>query len=401
MNSLDLIVHDPLGAFCTHSEVRIQGALQGLLAGTRFGVKDLFHVKGFKTGFGHPAWLDSHPAAEVTSAAVLSLLSAGASVVGKTHCDELCFSLNGVNKYYGTPLNVNAPGCIPGGSSSGSAAAVAGGLVDFALGSDTGGSIRVPASYCGILGIRPSHGAVSLDGALPFAPSFDTAGWFANKPTLMRDIGRVLLPGTSSALQAGQLLVATDAFSHVDRSTCLALTAVLDQISQAFTASRNLSLNSDGLDPWMHAFRVIQGSEIWQTHRDWLIGLGPEFGDGIRERFKWVSTITPEEIASAAEVRLRIREYFDNLLVDNAVLAIPTTPGPAPLLDTSTPDLEKWRNRSLGLLCIAGHAGLPQLSLPVAQVQGRPVGLSLIAARGNDHLLLELACSLEEISKPA
>ena len=401
MNTLDLTIHDPLGAFCSHSEVRIQGAAQGLLAGTRFGVKDLYHLKGFKTGFGHPAWLDSHPAAEVTSAAVLSLLSAGASVVGKTHCDELCFSLNGVNKYYGTPLNVNAPGCIPGGSSSGSAAAVAGGLVDFALGSDTGGSIRVPASYCGILGIRPSHGAVSLDGALPFAPSFDTAGWFANTPTLMRDIGRVLLPANSSGQQAGQLLVATDAFLHVDQSASMALQAVVGQMGQAFTGSRNLSFSPDGLDPWMHAFRVIQGSEIWQTHRDWLIGLGPEFGDGIRERFKWVSTITPEEIAAAKELRLRVRNYFDNLLVDNAVLVIPTTPGPAPLLDTSTPDLEKWRNRSLGLLCIAGHVGLPQLSLPVAQVQGRPVGLSLIAARGNDHLLLELACSLEAIRKPA
>lgn len=400
MNHSDLTIDDPLGAFCGHSQVRIQGATHGPLAGTRFGVKDLYHVKGFKTGFGHPAWLDSHPAAEVTSAAVLSLLSAGASVVGKTHCDELCFSLNGVNKYYGTPLNVNAPGCIPGGSSSGSAAAVAGGLVDFALGSDTGGSIRVPASYCGILGIRPSHGAVSLDGALPFAPSFDTAGWFANSPTLMRDIGRVLLPASLLAAQPGQLLVATDAFSHVDQSTSLVLKGVVQQIGQALTTSRAVNFEPDGLDPWMHAFRVIQGSEIWQTHRDWLVGLGPEFGDGIRERLKWVSTISPEEIASAKDVRLRIRVFFDQLLVDNAVLVIPTTLGPAPLLDTSAPDLEIWRNRSLGLLCIAGHAGLPQLSLPVAQVQGRPVGLSLIAARGNDHLLLELACSLEEIRKP-
>jgi amidase len=397
LNHLDLTIDDPLGAFCSHSQVRIQGAPHGLLAGTRFGVKDLYHVKGFKTGFGHPAWLDSHPAAEVSSAAMLSLLSAGASVVGKTHCDELCFSLNGVNKYYGTPVNVNAPGCIPGGSSSGSAAAVAGGLVDFALGSDTGGSIRVPASYCGILGIRPSHGAVSLDGALPFAPSFDTAGWFANSPTLMRDIGRVLLPAHLLAEQPGQLLLATDAFSHVDESTSLALNAVVQQIGQAFTASRAVNFEADGLDSWMHAFRVIQGSEIWQTHSDWLIGLGAEFGDGIRERFKWVATISPEEIALAKDVRLRIRDFFDQLLVDNAVLVIPTTPGPAPLLDTSTPDLEKWRNRSLGLLCIAGHAGLPQLSIPLAQVQGRPIGLSLIAARGKDHLLLELACSLEKM----
>jgi amidase len=216
----------------------------------------------------------------------------------------------------------------------------------------------------------------------------------------MRDIGRVLLPSHSSVGQAGQLLVGTDAFSHVDQSTSTALNAVAQQIGQAFTGSRNVQFDPAGLDPWMHAFRVIQGSEIWETHRDWLIGLGPEFGDGIRERFKWVSTITPEEIASANAVRLSVRDFFDKLLIDNAVLAIPTTPGPAPLLDTTTPDLEKWRNRSLGLLCIAGHAGLPQLSIPVARVQGRPVGLSLIAARGNDHLLLDLACSLEKIHDP-
>ena len=177
------IVQDALGAFCSHSPALITGHATGPLAGLCCGIKDLYHLAGLRTGFGHPVWLNSHEPALTTAVAVQRLLAAGASVVGKTQCDELCYSLNGINQHYGTPLNVRAPECIPGGSSSGSAAAVAGGLVEFSLGSDTGGSVRVPASYCGVLGMRPSFDAVPLQGAVPFAPSYDTAGWFATIPT--------------------------------------------------------------------------------------------------------------------------------------------------------------------------------------------------------------------------
>ena len=132
-----------------------------------------------------------------------ALLDAGARIVGKTHTDEMTYSLNGENAHYGTPVNVNAPGRIPGGSSSGSAAAVAAGLVDFALGSDTGGSVRAPASFCGIYGLRPTHGRISLEGACALAASFDTVGWFARDPALLERVGRVLLRDDAPASPPG------------------------------------------------------------------------------------------------------------------------------------------------------------------------------------------------------
>lgn len=390
----EAITGDALGAFCSDRPLLLRGAAGGPLEGLRCGVKDLYHVAGQRTGFGHPAWLASHAAAERTATAVQRLVDAGATVVGRTHCDELCYSLNGINKHYGTPVNVNAPGCIPGGSSSGSAAAVAGGLVDFALGSDTGGSVRVPASYCGILGMRPSFDAVPLDGAVPFAPSYDTAGWFAATPELLQRVGQVLIGDASPAPPPGRLLIATDAFERADATASAALREVLGRIAEAFDGQQDVVLAREGLDAWMNSFRILQGAQIWATHREWLASLGPDFGDGIRQRFEWVSTITAEQVAVAEAHRARIRSALDDLLVDGAVIALPTTPGGAPLLSTPVPALEAWRNRALGLLCIAGHAGLPQVNLPVAVVDGKPVGLSLIAARGNDALLMELACIL-------
>ncbi|MDP6620082.1 MAG: amidase family protein, partial [Nitrospinota bacterium] len=174
-----------LGAFCDWTEVHLPGKAGGPLAGLRFAVKDLYDVEGHVTGRGNPDWLATHGPAESTAPAVARLVEAGATMIGKTITDELAFSLFGENFHYGTPVNTRAPDRVPGGSSSGSASAVAGGLVDFAVGSDTGGSVRVPASFCGILGIRPTHGRISLEGCMPLAPSLDTVGWFANDPELL------------------------------------------------------------------------------------------------------------------------------------------------------------------------------------------------------------------------
>ena len=168
--------HDPLGAFCRDNHVERDGASNGVLKGLSFGVKDVFHISGRRTGFGHPDWLRTHSPADVTAVAVQRLLDAGARIAGITCTDELTYSPTGENMHYGTPINPIAPDRVPGGSSSGSVSAVAGGLVNFALGTDCGGSVRLPASYCGVLGMRPTHGRVPLDGAIPFGPSFDVAG---------------------------------------------------------------------------------------------------------------------------------------------------------------------------------------------------------------------------------
>ena len=141
----------------------------------------------------------------------------------------------------------------------------------------------------------------------------------------------------------------------------------------------------------MNDFRIIQAFEIWATHRDWVRGLQPDFGAGIGDRFAWASTVTEADAAAATGRRTQIRRRMDELLADDTVLVLPTTPGIAPLRGTATNDLEIWRNRCLGLLCIAGHAGLPQISLPLATLDGCPLGLSLLATRGNDTMLLELA----------
>src|SRR6187401_2279204 len=182
---MSILNQDTLGAFCRHTHVALAGAAQGPLAGLTFGLKDIYDIAGHKTGFGSPDWLGTHEVASRTASVATRLLGAGATMVGKTHTEEMAFSLTGKNAHYGTPLNPAAPGRIPGGSSSGSASAVAGHLVDFAIGSDTGGSVRAPASFCGIYGIRPTHGRIALDGVCPLAPMFDTCGWFARDPEML------------------------------------------------------------------------------------------------------------------------------------------------------------------------------------------------------------------------
>ena len=164
---------DPLGAFCTENHAALDGAPSGPLHGLTFGAKDIFHIAGVRTGFGQPDWLRTHPPEDRSAVAVQNLVQAGAKMVGKTHCDELCYSITGENVHYGTPRNPKAPDRVPGGSSSGSASATAGGLVDFALGGDTAGSVRIPASYCGVFGMRPTHNGISPEGVMPLAPSFD------------------------------------------------------------------------------------------------------------------------------------------------------------------------------------------------------------------------------------
>ncbi|HEX6004321.1 MAG TPA: amidase family protein, partial [Burkholderiales bacterium] len=221
-----ILQRDQVGAFCRHTHVALKGSGSGPLAGLTFGVKDIYDIAGHRTGFGSPDWFATHAAAARTAPTVQRILNAGADMVGKTHTDELTYSLNGENPHYGTPVNVNAPGRIPGGSSSGSAAAVAAGLCDFALGSDTGGSVRAPASYCGIYGIRPTHGRVSLEGACPLAPSFDTAGWFARDATLLERVGQVLL-GEARAQAPGRLLLARDAFELAGDAITQALQAAV------------------------------------------------------------------------------------------------------------------------------------------------------------------------------
>ena len=391
---MDSILHrDQIGAFCRHTHVAVKGAGAGPLSGLSFGAKDIYDIAGHRTGFGSPEWFATHSAATRTAPAVQRLLDAGADMVGKTHTDELTYSLNGENAHYGTPVNVNAPGRIPGGSSSGSAAAVAAALCDFALGSDTGGSVRAPASYCGIYGIRPTHGRVSLEGACPLATSFDTAGWFARDPETLERVGRVLL-GDERAGAPVRLLVAEDAFQLAGNAISRALQPALDRLSAQFGTPQRVTVSAEGLPQWFQVFRVLQGAEVWAQHATWIARVKPQLGPGIKERVEWASTLTARDVGPAKSRREEIARRMAQLLAGNAILALPTLPGIAPLLNTPAAELEDFRGRAMSLLCIAGLARLPQINLPMARLDGCPLGLSLIAARGGDMMLLAIARAL-------
>ncbi|MGD0333029.1 MAG: amidase [Xanthobacteraceae bacterium] len=383
-----MTVRDPYNAFCQHTHVALSGAADGPLRGLTMAVKDVFDIAGHRTGNGNPVWLKTHAPAARTASAVERLLAAGASMVGKTHTDEMAYSLNGENVHYGTPTNPKAPGRIPGGSSSGSAVAVAGGLVDFALGSDCGGSVRLPASYCGIYGIRTTHGLIPAAGVVDLAASFDTVGWFARDPQTMRRVGEVLLPPAPD-FAPKRLLIAGDAFAFAGEEITAALAAAVERLKTAFADHRQVRVYTGEPTAWSGIFRILQGDEIRRRHGAWIDAHNPSFGPGIAERFRWTRTIDPAEVERMRPRREDVAGHMDSLLGDNALLCLPTAPGIAPKLATPAAELEMFRARAFALLSIAGLARLPQISLPLATMAGCPLGLSLIAPRGRDRGLLD------------
>ncbi|MBV9749360.1 MAG: amidase [Acetobacteraceae bacterium] len=379
---------DPVGAFIPGPRARSAGGA-GPLAGVRLAVKDLFDVAGCPTTYGHPDWARTHPLATGTAPVVAALLEAGAELVGKTKTVELAFGLTGENVWHGTPLNPAAPDRFPGGSSCGSAAAVAGGLADAALGSDTGGSVRIPASYCGLYGLRPSYGALSLAGACALAPSFDTAGWFTRDAELMARVGRVLLPGGGEGMM-GSLLRVEEAWEGADPAVADALGPALAQVEARLGPALPVQLVPEGVDTLYAAFRTLQAEEVWATLGSWITATQPRFGPGVAERFEYASRVPPDEAKRARGIRVTVQARLRPLLAGGAVLVLPTSPCPAPLLTASAAEQDRVRARTVGVTAIAGLAGCPELTLPLGRVDGAPVGLSLVAAPGRDRALLAL-----------
>jgi amidase len=388
---MDIVSLDRFGALCRHTHTMLSGSPSGPLAGLMFVAKDVFDVEGVQTGAGSPDWLRTHPPALKTAPAIERLIGAGASLIGKSQTDELAFSLNGQNHHYGMPVNPRAPDRISGGSSSGSAVAVSGELVDFAIGTDCGGSVRLPASYCGILGFRPTHGRISLDNAVPLAPSFDTLGWFAREPEVLEKVGHVLLPESLARDSLRRLYIATDLFELVPAAVSVALEQSVHALRDVIGHVERGPVIADMAIDSVEVFRTIQGAEVWAAHGEWVRTTQPDFGPGIRERFEFASHITEAQLARAKEQRRQFASHMARILEGGSVMCLPTAPGIAPLRNASLEELESFRARALRLLSVAGLSGLPQVSLPVALLNGCPIGLSVIAAAGADHTLLALA----------
>jgi amidase len=383
------------GFFVPHDlKTPLKGAASGPLAGLTAAVKDLYAIAGEKTGAGNPDWLAQAGTATQHAAAIEKLLAAGATIIGKTITDEFFYSVAGMNAHYGTPPNLRAPGRIPGGSSSGSAAATAAGACDFALGSDTGGSVRVPASFCGLYGIRTTHGRIDTSGAMDMAPSFDTVGWFTASAGLFRAVGQVLLDraGVSASIQ--NMLVPDDAFAEADQPVAALLRDALKAMAPALPKPQAMNVAPDGFEQWRDAVRIIQAHEIWQVYGRFVQEKNPSFGPGVAERMQIAAKITKAEADAASEVRTAARAHIRGLVKPGTIMALPTAPCIAPKIDTPQDALESFRVRVMRLTCIAGLASLPQVSVPVGTVSGCPVGLSFIGWAGGDEALLDLAVAV-------
>ncbi|XP_059652493.1 amidase 1-like isoform X1 [Cornus florida] len=347
------------GAFMENFILQPSTSSQELpLNGLTFAIKDIFDVDGYVTGFGNPDWARTHVAATTTAPAVLAILRGGATCVGKTVMDEMAYSIDGEHKHYGTPTNPCAPDRIPGGSSSGSAVAVGAMLVDFSLGTDTGGSVRVPAAFCGILGFRPSHGAVSTTGVIPMAQSFDTVGHmvkYANLGNYVKD--------------------KVPSLKH-------------------FEGIETQEYNITSLVALSNAMRLLQRIEFKKNHGEWVSTVKPDFGPGIAERIWEAVRTTDAHIDVCYSVKTEFRAALAELLGEFGILAIPTVVSPPPKLQTEATTLETCGARAFSLLSIAGVSGFCQVSIPLGMYDNLPVAVSLLAKHGSDGFLLNVVETL-------
>ncbi len=371
---------------------------KGSLESVTFAVKDVFDVRGYRTGSGNPTWLEHAPTARQHALSVERLLNSGATLLGSTITDELAFSLSGTNVHYGTPLNYKAPGRIPGGSSAGSASAVAAGTVQFALGTDTAGSVRVPASYCGIWGLRPSHGRISMLGTVPLAPSFDTVGVLSGSGTILEPVLHSLLDSKSNSevRQIVRLVVASDLFDLVEPFAYEGLAAATHWLSKTLGVPLVWKevLGSDAVDECRNGFRHQQMAEVWQTHGQWIQKYKPSFGPGVAARFEMASKTTPISDFEISTLKREVNSLLEEAMLPSSLLVVPVTPSVAPVLHEHPTDKERLRQSIISLNSIAGISGAPELSCPVVGSYGLPIGIGVVGLPGDDELLCKVATSL-------
>lgn len=390
-------MHPSTAPFVPGPQIRIEGRSNGRLAGLTFAAKDLFDVAGQPTGGGNHDWARCHRVPDKHAWAVQRLLDAGATLIGKTITDEVSLGILGENAFDGTPLNPKAPDRVPGGSSSGSASAVANGLCDTALGTDTGGSVRVPASFCGLYGIRPTHARLPLDGMLPQAPSSDTTGWFARDAATFAAVSETMLGEDLPSELPKRLIIAVDAFGFSDPEVQSALKPMVSRLARLVGTVGEEIMAPQGLSVWARAQRTLQPAEAWETFRPWIEATNPRMAFVVARNLIAGSQISAAEKVWASLMRREARARLMHLLSDGAILCLPTTPFPAPRKGQAISALDVVRDR---ITCLAAHGGLtgvPQVNIPGCTVNGLPVGLSIVGAHGQDAMLVAVAKAVENI----
>ncbi|MDU8362166.1 amidase [Pseudomonas syringae group sp. J309-1] len=385
---------DSAFAFMPYPHVDVPRAASGPLAGYTFAAKDLFDVAGYPTGGGNPHVLAMSGIKTLTAPTIQRLLDAGAELVGKAHTNEMAYSMSGKNAHYGTPRNGAAHDRIPGGSSSGSASAVSNHLCDFAMGSDTGGSVRTPASYCGLFGLRPSHGRVSLANTQALCESMDTAGYFAREAKVLGLVGECLLGEDSAPLpEAPKLVISEALFDLLPKASLNVLAPAIAHITACCGPLEKLDSELPSLTEAYWAFRYIQGREAWQAQGELIEREGLALGADVAARFAWSKAVTDEQYKDACALRERFAAHWKELLGDR-VLVMPTVPDIAPLLSARDEEIEETRRISHHLLAISVLCRTPQLSMPLTMKDGAPLGISLMGPVGSDLSLVKLAVKI-------
>lgn len=395
-------------------------AAKQLLSGLTFAIKDVFDVKGYVTGFGNVDWMKTHEVAEKTAAAVTILLKNGATCVGKTVLDELGFGITGENIHYGTPTNPQLPSHIPGGSSSGSAVTVASGRVDFALGTDTVGCVRIPASFCGTLGFRSSHGAVSSIGVLPNSQSLDTIGWFARDPSILHRVGCILLQRTAAEVRREKLFVFADDFFQLSKipkqkSVHIVVKAMENlsgyqppkhmNVGQYIASnvpslkgfreqSTSLQNGISTLKALSAAMLSLQRYEFKTNYEEWVKSAKPRLGSDVRERVLAAVNTTHENIKTLYKVRTEMRAALHSLLKEDGILVIPTVADPPLKVNSKKGLLTEFHDRAFALSSIASMSGCCQVTIPLGKHDDGAVSVSFIASHGADKFLLDIVLDM-------
>ena len=358
----------------------------GLLSNLNFVLKDMCDVKNLKTSCGNPDFFKKCDFANDYAPFLKDLLNEGPVLKGITVCDEFFYSLIGENGHYGTPTNLNAPSCVPGGSSSGSAAALTTDLYDFSIGSDTGGSVRIPASFCGLIGMRPTHNRINTKGVYPMAPSFDTIGWFANNPEIFQKVGNVLLNNIErSNVDFKQYVVAEDLLelcdAEVQDNFNNYINVNIPNINKTRLSTNTKAIIADN-------FRILQGAEVKENIIPWIEKNTPNISPEIKSRIDMASKITDIEVNRALIFRKTLIDEIKKSLPEGTIAVFPTSPFSAPKSGQDDESLGSFRKRLMELTSIAGMTSRPQITIPRLKDKSGPVGISLLGWKYSDEILL-------------
>jgi amidase len=360
------------------------------LLGYSFAVKDVFDIKGFRTQAGNPDYFSQTSVASTTAPAVSILQEAGASLIGKTQTDELGGSLFGLNEHYGSPLNSHSPNRVPGGSSSGSAAAVAGNLVDFALGADTSGSVRAPASFCGIYGLRPTFGQIPTIGILPISPYLDTVGIFGQHPDVISQVLNVY--GIKEQGEIKRLKIIPSLVSSLQDSLKNPFLEKLKNIKQLTSSSTDFIIEEETLMRWSSVIRTIAMYGLWQVHKGWILNSNPTFGEIINDRLKMASSISYEDYTQALTRQKEIRIFMEDNLESGDVIVFPMVHDIPPLLSSSIAQLKEFALKASRHTCIAALSGFPEITVPLRNIKENGcLGMSFLGRAGEDASLTSFA----------